>query len=86
MDDNAWVLETADGGRSGRIAHGAEPWFVCSFAASPETAGEFFGLTVEMDGVFFHDFVWQNGIPHENDIRRLCMTAERMIDAVRSEI
>lgn len=85
MNREEWILETNDGGMSGRLAHIAEPWFACSFAASPETAGEFYGLTVEMETVFFHGFVWKEGIPHEDVLKALCLEAGQGVGAVRAE-
>lgn len=83
MNNEAWILETPDGGLTGRIAHAAKPWFACSFAESPEAAGEFYGLTVEMEKVFFHGFTWQESIPHEDTLRKLCSEAGQAINAAR---
>lgn len=80
MEREAWILEIYNG-TTGRIAHVAEPWFVCSFATSPETAGEFYGLTVEMEDIFFHGFTWEKGIPHEETLRLLCAEARQVIDS-----
>lgn len=85
MDCEAWEVETHNGS-TGLIRHMAEPRFVCSFAQSADSAGEFYGLTVEMEGLFFHGFVWENGIPHERTLRFLCLEAGKMIDAVAKGI
>ena len=84
MSRSDWIVEDSTDGESGRLAHVADPWFSCSFAADAGRAGEFYGLTVEAEGRFFCNFAWRDGLPDEKGIRELCAEAVALLAARRA--
>lgn len=79
MANEDWIVGVSGADGRPSLAHAAEPWFSCVYAERAEAAGEFFGLTVEMDDWFFCNFVWRDGIPHESTLAALCSEAAALL-------